>query len=132
MNDNCLVGANLLIIAPYSHPSATSFDTRLVDFKQPVTLELNGAKSVHKLQSMLRHGDPELAFTAHLKLPVATIPQKQRSLEALSKLSDGARLCEPQRVGRALVPEHFKRKFAQGAAGRRPPLSGFATTSLGW
>ena len=59
-------------------------DTRLVDFNQPVTLELNGAKSVHQLQpslrvlseTLLRRGDPELAFTALLKLPVATIPQK--------------------------------------------------------
>ena len=59
-------------------------DTRLVDFNQPVTLELNGAKSVHQLQpslrvlseTLLRRGDPELAFTALLKLAVAPVPQK--------------------------------------------------------
>jgi len=59
-------------------------DTRLVDFSKPVVLEVNGVKSVHKLQpslrvlaeTMLRRGDPELAFTAKLELPVAATPVK--------------------------------------------------------
>ena len=54
-------------------------DSRLVDFNRPVALELNGTKSVHKLQpslrvlaeTMLRRGDPELTFTAQLELPIA-------------------------------------------------------------
>jgi hypothetical protein len=55
-------------------------DSRLVDFDQPVTLELNGKASSHKVQpslrtlcaTLLRRGDPELAFTAEIELPFAT------------------------------------------------------------
>jgi pimeloyl-ACP methyl ester carboxylesterase len=53
-------------------------DSRLVDFQKPVTLELNGQTTTHKLQpdlrvlcqTMQRRGDPELAFTAELPLPL--------------------------------------------------------------
>ncbi|MEI6678991.1 MAG: transglutaminase domain-containing protein [Mariniphaga sp.] len=51
-------------------------DSRLIDFTRPVTLELNGKTSKHKLkpslhtlcETMLSRGDPELAFTAELPL----------------------------------------------------------------
>ncbi len=54
-------------------------DSRLIDFQQPVTLELNGQTSRCKLQPSLRtlcvtlqrRGDPELAFTTELTLPLA-------------------------------------------------------------
>jgi pimeloyl-ACP methyl ester carboxylesterase len=55
-------------------------DSRLVDFKKPVTLELNGKPATtHKLQpelrtlcqTLARRGDPELAFTAEIPLPLA-------------------------------------------------------------
>lgn len=51
-------------------------DSRLIDFTRPVTLELNGKTSKHKLkpnlhtlcETLQRRGDPELAFTAELPL----------------------------------------------------------------
>ena len=60
-----LAGATLLL------------DRRLIDFAQPVTVEHNGRTSTRKLQpslrtlaaTLLRRGDPELAFTAELTLP---------------------------------------------------------------
>jgi hypothetical protein len=53
-------------------------DSRLVDFERPITLVLNGKTTSHKLQPRLRtlcetlqrRGDPELAFTAEIPLPV--------------------------------------------------------------
>jgi transglutaminase-like putative cysteine protease len=59
-------------------------DARLVDFKKPVTVELNGASSTQKIQpsvkvlcdDLLRRGDPELAFTAEIKLPLAKAAAK--------------------------------------------------------
>jgi hypothetical protein len=55
-------------------------DSRLIDFKKPVALEFNGKTTKRKLQPSLRtlcetlqrRGDPELAFTAELVLPLAT------------------------------------------------------------
>ena len=55
-------------------------DSRLIDFRKPVTLEHNGKTSTHKLQPSLRtlcetlqrRGDPELSFTAEIALPLAT------------------------------------------------------------
>jgi pimeloyl-ACP methyl ester carboxylesterase len=62
-------------------------DSRLVDFSQPVTLSMNGADSRHRLQpslrvlgeTLLRRGDPELAFTAQLKLPLAAVAETSKS-----------------------------------------------------
>ena len=53
-------------------------DGRLIDFSKPVTLTVNGSSSVRKLQpslrvlceTLLRRGDPELAFTAQMELPL--------------------------------------------------------------
>lgn len=53
-------------------------DSRLIDFSKPVTLELNGQTTTHKLQpdllvlcqTLQRRGDPELAFTAEISLPL--------------------------------------------------------------
>ncbi|HWY76996.1 MAG TPA: transglutaminase domain-containing protein [Verrucomicrobiae bacterium] len=56
---------------------ATVFlDSRLIDFKRPVTLELNGKSMTRKLQpslrilceTMQRREDPELAFTTEIQL----------------------------------------------------------------
>lgn len=55
-------------------------DARLVDFKKPVVLDFNGKTTSQKLQpslktlceTLVRRGDPELAFTAELSLPLAT------------------------------------------------------------
>lgn len=52
-------------------------DGRLVDFKKPVELSFAGKRTRHKLQpdlrvlceTMQRRGDPDLAFTAALRLP---------------------------------------------------------------
>ena len=53
------------------------FDSRLVDFNRPVTLELNQTNSTRTVkpslrtlcETMQRRGDPELAFTAEISLP---------------------------------------------------------------
>ena len=53
-------------------------DSRLIDFEQPVTLTLNGHTSTYTLkpslrvlcETLLRRGDPELAFTAEIALPL--------------------------------------------------------------
>lgn len=53
-------------------------DSRLIDFKRPVTLDLNGKSSTHEIkpslltlcQTLQRRGDPELAFTAEIPLPL--------------------------------------------------------------
>jgi len=74
---------NHLTLATSTNVASASvlLDSRLMDFNKPITLTLNGATSRHKLQpslrvlaeSLLRRGDPELAFTAQLKLPLGTV-----------------------------------------------------------
>ena len=54
-------------------------DSRLIDFRKPVILELNGKSSRRRLkpdlrtlcETIQRRGDPELAFTAEIVLPLA-------------------------------------------------------------
>jgi pimeloyl-ACP methyl ester carboxylesterase len=61
--------------------ASVMLDNRLVDFSKPITLDLNGAVSVHQLhpslrtlcECMLRRGDPDLSFTAELPLPALTV-----------------------------------------------------------
>jgi len=58
-------------------------DSRLVDFRKPVRLGLNGRATTHRLRPSLRtlcetlqrRGDPELAFTEEIRLPLS-IPAK--------------------------------------------------------
>jgi hypothetical protein len=53
-------------------------DTRLVDFTKPVAFEWNGTSSSRRIEpslrvlceSIRRRGDPELAFTAQVELPI--------------------------------------------------------------
>jgi len=53
-------------------------DQRLIDFRQPVSLDLNGQTTTLKprpslrtlCETMARRGDPELAFTARIDLPL--------------------------------------------------------------
>lgn len=60
-------------------------DSRLVDFMKPVTLELDGQTTTQKLQPSLRtlcetlqrRGDPELAFTVEITLPLVPPPPAQ-------------------------------------------------------
>ena len=55
-------------------------DSRLIDFKKPVVLKLGGKTTKHKLtpdlrtlcETMQRRGDPDLAFTASIELPLET------------------------------------------------------------
>lgn len=72
---------NHLTVAMTNAVAATVLlDSRLVDFKKPVILEVNGKTTTHKLQpslrtlckTMQRRCDPGLAFTAELPLPVET------------------------------------------------------------
>lgn len=69
----------VVVIADTNTTAATVLlDSRLVDFTRPVVLDVNGRISRHKLrpnlrtlcETMQRRGDPELAFTAELELPV--------------------------------------------------------------
>jgi len=61
-------------------------DSRLIDFSKPVTLSVNGNSSTHKLrpslrvlcETLLRRGDPELAFTAQMELPLNVNAQTSR------------------------------------------------------
>jgi len=67
--------------------AAVWLDSRLIDFSKPVTLDLNGETSTHKVrpslrvlcESLQRRGDPELAFTARLDLPIQPRPSGQPS-----------------------------------------------------
>jgi hypothetical protein len=71
---------NHLTVTATTNLAAASIllDSRLIDFKKPVALELNGKTSTRKVQPSLRalcetlqrRGDPELAFTAELALPL--------------------------------------------------------------
>ena len=56
--------------------AAVWFDTRLINFARPVAIELNGATTTRKFSpslrtfcsTLLRRGDPELAFSAGFKI----------------------------------------------------------------
>jgi pimeloyl-ACP methyl ester carboxylesterase len=84
---DALCQENHLIITTTSNVNDARIllDSRLIDFKKPVTLELNGKSTKHQLRPSLRtlcetlqrRGDPELAFTAELPLPLATMSSKQ-------------------------------------------------------
>ena len=68
----------------FRHLTAASIllDSRLIDFNKPVALELNGKTATRRLRPSLRtlcetlqrRGDPELAFTAEIALPLQTPP----------------------------------------------------------
>lgn len=66
--------------APNVAAASILLDERLVDFSKPVTLVLNGKTTRQKLKPSLRtlcetlqrRGDPELAFTAEIALPLAS------------------------------------------------------------
>ncbi|MEK7678009.1 MAG: transglutaminase domain-containing protein [Verrucomicrobiota bacterium] len=66
-----VVTANSNVVA-----ATVLFDSRLVDFNQPVRVELNGVTTSHTFtprlktlaESLLRRGDPELAFTASFEV----------------------------------------------------------------
>jgi hypothetical protein len=63
--------------------AAVWLDRRLMDFRRPLSLDLNGALSQHRLQPqlrtlcecLLRRGDPDFAFSARLEL---TFPAPDR------------------------------------------------------
>ncbi len=72
---------NRVIVAAWNVASASVFlDSRLIDFGQPVTLEVNGRVSTRNLapslrtlgQTLLRRGDPELAFAIEIDLALRT------------------------------------------------------------
>jgi len=78
---------HLTVLTSTNLGSATVLlDSRLVDFSKPVTLSVNGANSRHKLQpslrvlgeTLLRRGDPELAFTAQLNLPFPPVAEASK------------------------------------------------------
>ncbi|MBI2925689.1 MAG: hypothetical protein HYY24_08295 [Verrucomicrobia bacterium] len=72
---------NRVSVTTWNVPSASVLlDSRLVDFGQPVTLEVNGRATTRKVtpslrtlcETLLRRGDPELAFTVELDLALRT------------------------------------------------------------
>lgn len=58
--------------------AAVFLDSRLIDFSKPVKLEFNGKSTTYHLkpelrtfcETLQRRGDPELAFSAEIKLPI--------------------------------------------------------------
>jgi hypothetical protein len=76
--DNTLTATTTPTVAS----AAILLDGRLVDFTKPVTLVLNGKTSKHELhpslqtlcETLQRRGDPELAFTAEIPLPINPNP----------------------------------------------------------
>ena len=71
---------------PATHPGSVGLgiflasvlvDSRLIDFHKPVKLEVNGQVASRTLQprlrvlceTLLRQGDPDLAFVAEIELP---------------------------------------------------------------
>jgi hypothetical protein len=76
MNMNANIQKNNIVAQTNLTEASILLDSRLIDFKKPVVLELNGKKSIHKLkpslrifcQTMQERGDPELAFTTKMVL----------------------------------------------------------------
>ena len=76
MNMNANIQKNNIVAQTNLTEASILLDSRLIDFKKPVVLELNGKKSTHKLkpslrifcQTMQERGDPELAFTTKMVL----------------------------------------------------------------
>jgi hypothetical protein len=66
-------------LSPDVAAASVLLDQRLVDFRRPVTLEVNGKSVTRRLEpslrtlclTLLRRGDPELAFTVELNLTPA-------------------------------------------------------------
>jgi len=86
---NALCRDNHMTVSTSTNVAAATvlLDGRLVDFSKPLTLSVNGANSRHKLQpslrvlgeTLIRRGDPELAFTAQLNLPLAAVAEAPKS-----------------------------------------------------
>jgi hypothetical protein len=67
---------NRFVVTANSNVTAVTvyFDQRLVDFSKPVDIELNGSTTSHRVEpslrtlceTLMRRGDPELAFTGRL------------------------------------------------------------------
>ncbi|MDQ2799604.1 MAG: hypothetical protein M3Y13_08185, partial [Armatimonadota bacterium] len=70
---------NKIVVTTTNASSATALlDSRLVDFGKPIMLDINGQKSQRRVSPSLRtlcetlqqRGDPDLAFTAQINLPL--------------------------------------------------------------
>ena len=76
MSMNTTIQKNNIVTQTNLAGASILLDSRLIDFKKPVVLELNGKKSTHILkpslrifcQTMQERGDPELAFTTKMVL----------------------------------------------------------------
>ena len=79
MNMNTTIQKNNIVAQTNLAEASILLDSRLIDFKKPVVVELNGKKSKHKLkpslrifcQTMQERGDPELAFTTKIELDLS-------------------------------------------------------------
>lgn len=73
---------NRFVVTANSNVTAATvyFDSRLVDFSKPVQVELNGATTSHTFapglrtlaETLMRRGDPELAFTGSFRIRADT------------------------------------------------------------
>jgi hypothetical protein len=87
---DALCRENTLTLTTTNVPAVSVLlDSRLVDFKKPLAVEVNGKKSTAKptpkvltlCQTLAERGDPELAFVARLdfkfEAPPAPVPEKK-------------------------------------------------------
>ena len=78
---------NRITVTSSTNVAAASvlLDSRLIDFKKPLTLEVNGKSSKRQLkpslltlcQTLVDRGDPELAFTAKIDLALGSAPRRK-------------------------------------------------------
>jgi hypothetical protein len=93
---------NQISVSATNLPSAAVLlDSRLIDFGKPVTLVVNGQKSQVKVapslrtlcETLQRRGDPELAFTAQVELPMTNAMVKTEysylNKDSAAAMSDG-------------------------------------------
>src|SRR5438093_7626737 len=78
---------NRITVATTTNVTSVSLllDSRLIDFKKPVTLEVNSKRSKRQLkpslltlcQTLVERGDPELAFAAKIDLALGYAPKRK-------------------------------------------------------
>ena len=79
INATCHDNQIVVTTTPNVASASVLLDSRLIDFQKPVSLEVNGKKTEHRLtpslktlcETLARRGDPELAFTTQIALPLA-------------------------------------------------------------
>jgi meiotically up-regulated gene 157 (Mug157) protein/transglutaminase-like putative cysteine protease len=95
---------NQIVIRTTGAPEATIYlDNRLIDFSKSVAVEINGVKAQMRpspslnvlCETMLRRGDPDLAFTAKIDLQKAA-PAKNVAPQADTKINTQTKISTPK------------------------------------